>query len=118
MHLTLSYFHTKIHIYRITEHQPNTYTFTKGLAEQVVGEYSSKLPVIILRPSIVISSMREPFPGWIDNFNGPLSLLIGCGIGILRTSYGEPDIVCDYVPVDVAIKVMIVAAWKRGITEG
>lgn len=54
-------------------------------------------------------------PGWIDNFNGPTGLLIACGIGLLRTSYGDPDVVSDFTPVDTSIKAMIVAAWKRGI---
>lgn len=55
---------------KYTNAQPNTYTFTKGLAEQVVKEYSDRLPVVIYRPSIVVSSLDEPMPGWIDNFNG------------------------------------------------
>ena len=66
---------------KYTNYEPNTYTFTKGLAEQVVNDYKDKLPVIIYRPSIVISSLEEPMPGWVDNFNGPVGLLISCGIG-------------------------------------
>lgn len=31
---------------------PNTYTFTKQLAEHVVSENMGKLPVVIVRPSI------------------------------------------------------------------
>lgn len=62
-------------------YEPNTYTFTKGLAEQVAIEFQDRLPIIIFRPSIVISSMEEPFPGWVDNFNGPVGLLLACGIG-------------------------------------
>lgn len=42
-------------------------------------------------------------------------MLIACGIGLLRTSYGDPDVVSDFTPVDTSIKAMIVAAWKRGI---
>lgn len=68
---------------KYTRAEPNTYTFTKGLAEQVVKEYSDRLPVVIYRPSIVVSSLDEPMPGWIDNFNGPTGLLIACGLGML-----------------------------------
>lgn len=99
---------------KYTNAEPNTYTFTKGLAEQLVNEYSNRLPVIIYRPSIVVSSLDEPMPGWIDNFNGPTGLLVACGIGLLRTTYGDPDVVSDFTPVDTSIKAMIVAAWKRG----
>lgn len=42
-------------------------------------------------------------------------MLIACGLGLLRTSYGDPDVVSDFTPVDTSIKAMIVAAWKRAI---
>ncbi|XP_052860472.1 putative fatty acyl-CoA reductase CG5065 [Anopheles cruzii] len=93
---------------------PNTYVFTKSLAEQIVHEYRDRLPMILFRPSIVISSMKDPIPGWMDNFNGPVGLLVGCGIGICRTMYCDPNNIADFTPVDVCIKAMIVAAWKRG----
>lgn len=31
---------------------PNTYTFSKRLAEQVIDDYSKDLPCVIFRPSI------------------------------------------------------------------
>ena len=92
---------------------PNTYVFTKNLAEHVVKDYKDKVPLSLFRPSIVISSMKEPFPGWVDNFNGPVGLLVGSGIGIIRTMYCDPNNIADYTPVDVCIKAMIIAAWKR-----
>lgn len=64
---------------------------------------------------LVISSATEPVPGWIDNFNGPIGLLVGGAKGILRVVYIDPTIVCDFFPVDVAIKLAIIVAWKRGI---
>lgn len=67
-----------------SEFQPNTYTFTKSLSEQCIEEKQDDLPMIIFRPSIVISSISEPMPGWIDNYNGPVGLLVGCGFGINR----------------------------------
>lgn len=51
---------------------PNNYCFTKNLSENVVNDYRHKLPVAILRPSIVLSSVEDPVPGWIGNFNGPM----------------------------------------------
>ena len=71
-----------------SEFQPNTYTFTKSLSEQIIQEKQDVLPMIIFRPSIVISSISEPMPGWIDNYNGPVGLLVGCGFGINRWSGG------------------------------
>ena len=41
---------------------PNTYTFTKCLAEYVLAEQAQDLPVVIFRPSIIGASLREPVP--------------------------------------------------------
>jgi alcohol-forming fatty acyl-CoA reductase len=57
----------------LKEHDlPNTYAFTKSMAEALVVEAREKykLPVMIFRPSIVIGTWREPFPGYVDNING------------------------------------------------
>ncbi|XP_029156038.1 fatty acyl-CoA reductase 1-like [Nylanderia fulva] len=94
---------------------PNTYTFTKRLAEQVVSDYSKSLPCVIVRPSIVISTAFDPVKGSLDNFNGPVGMLVGGGKGILRVVFIDPIVTSDFMPVDVAIKTMLIVAWKRGI---
>ncbi|CAK1546454.1 unnamed protein product [Leptosia nina] len=93
---------------------PNTYVFTKQLAEHVVYEQKGKMPIIITRPSIVVSAYEEPLRGWNENLNGPTGILIAVGKGVLRTVYGKPDLVADYIPVDFVIKHLIAAAWIRG----
>jgi alcohol-forming fatty acyl-CoA reductase len=55
---------------RFQKKHPNTYTLTKQMAEQIVLDYHGKLPVCIVRPSIVTAANEEPYPGWIDNFCG------------------------------------------------
>lgn len=49
----------------IMGYHPNTYTYTKRLAEILVRNHyeNDKLPVCIVRPSIVGPSYSEPFPG-------------------------------------------------------
>ena len=42
---------------------PNTYTFTKAITEGMLGQVSKDLPLAIVRPSIVVASWQEPFPG-------------------------------------------------------
>ncbi|XP_042149620.1 putative fatty acyl-CoA reductase CG5065 [Ixodes scapularis] len=42
--------------------KPNTYTFTKTLAESIVAEQGRGLPLVIVRPSGVSASWKEPFP--------------------------------------------------------
>ena len=41
---------------------PNTYTFTKGLAEFIISKECGRFPVTIVRPSIITGSCLEPFP--------------------------------------------------------
>uniref|UniRef100_A0A1B6DEA6 Fatty acyl-CoA reductase n=2 Tax=Clastoptera arizonana TaxID=38151 RepID=A0A1B6DEA6_9HEMI len=96
---------------------PNTYTFSKSLAENVVWEHRNQLPVIILRPSIVISSWKDPFPGWLDTINGPTAMLVGGGKGVLRTCLANKDVVADYMPVDVAIRAIITAVWHHCVNR-
>ena len=43
--------------------KPNTYTFTKALAENVLASEGAGLPISIIRPSIVAASWKEPFAG-------------------------------------------------------
>jgi nucleoside-diphosphate-sugar epimerase len=42
--------------------KPNTYTFTKHLAENLLVDEAGDLPVAILRPSIVGGAWKEPMP--------------------------------------------------------
>uniref|UniRef100_A0A1I8NWD6 Fatty acyl-CoA reductase n=1 Tax=Stomoxys calcitrans TaxID=35570 RepID=A0A1I8NWD6_STOCA len=99
---------------KLASKHPNTYTFTKYLAEAIIDEYRHKLPVAIVRPSIVVSSYKEPMPGWIDNINGPVGMLLACGTGIMRTSHGNPHIVSDMISVDMCSNSLLVAAYKVG----
>ncbi|OZC08041.1 NAD-binding protein [Onchocerca flexuosa] len=59
--------------------RPNTYTLTKALAEVRLSqvqlmEDAGRLPVIIVRPSIIGAMWQDPLPGWTDNFNGPTGI--------------------------------------------
>ncbi|XP_031263619.1 fatty acyl-CoA reductase 2-like, partial [Pistacia vera] len=44
----------------------NVYEFTKAMGELVIDENRGEIPVAIVRPSIIVSTFREPFPGWIQ----------------------------------------------------
>lgn len=57
---------------KYTDFHPNTYTFSKRLSEHLVNDFQSecKFKIYIVRPSVVSPTIREPFPGWVDNFNG------------------------------------------------
>lgn len=95
-----------------TNFSPNSYTYTKALAEQICEDFKSQIPITIVRPSIVTGSEKEPITGWCDNFNGPVGLLTACGIGIMRTMHASHKAELNCVAVDVVAKTLIVAGWK------
>ncbi|KAF2902454.1 hypothetical protein ILUMI_03730, partial [Ignelater luminosus] len=86
---------------------PNSYAFSKALAESLVVDEMNNLPVIILRPSVVIPIWREPLPGWSDNVNGPAGLLIGAGKGVIRTMFCNSQGYADFLPVDIAVNILM-----------
>ncbi|XP_062990468.1 fatty acyl-CoA reductase 2 [Elgaria multicarinata webbii] len=94
---------------------PNTYTFTKALTEHLIQKEKGNLNVAIIRPSIVGASWQEPFPGWVDSFNGTSGLLIAAGKGIIRTVKCNTDAVADIVPVDIAINLTLAAGWYTAV---
>ncbi|XP_044042211.1 fatty acyl-CoA reductase 1 isoform X5 [Siniperca chuatsi] len=100
---------------RLIGDRPNTYTYTKALAECMVQQEQDKLNIAIIRPSIVGASWQEPFPGWIDNFNGPSGVFIAAGKGILRTMRANNDAVADLIPVDVVINLTLAAGWYTAV---
>uniref|UniRef100_A0A182PNZ7 Fatty acyl-CoA reductase n=1 Tax=Anopheles epiroticus TaxID=199890 RepID=A0A182PNZ7_9DIPT len=102
---------------KLTQFAPNTYTYTKGLAEQICYEYRNDIPLVVFRPSIVTNSETEPLTGWVDNFNGPIGLLLGCASGVVRAGLLDLDKRINCIPVDVSIKAIIVAAWKRATID-
>uniref|UniRef100_A0A182YI04 Fatty acyl-CoA reductase n=1 Tax=Anopheles stephensi TaxID=30069 RepID=A0A182YI04_ANOST len=102
---------------KLSHNSPNTYTYTKGLAEQVCNDYCNELPLAIVRPSVVLFTIQEPMSGWVDNFNGPTGMLVSAGLGITRTAYLRPRNRINIIPVDVVVKTIILAAWKRGTIE-
>lgn len=100
---------------KLINDRPNTYTFTKALAEYVISQETKDLPLAIIRPSIVGSSWREPVPGWIDNYNGPSGLIVATSKGLLRTMLGSSNAIADICPVDICVNMMIAIAWHTAI---
>lgn len=96
----------------LTAGWPNTYTFTKALAEDLVKHEAVGLPLGIFRPSVVISTYNEPVRGWIDNVYGPIGMIVGVGAGVLHTHHCDVTKVVDLVPVDLVVNSLICSAYK------
>lgn len=96
--------------------KPNTYTFTKALAENAVLEHGSRsYPIAIFRPTIVISAKQHPFPGWIENLNGPSGIVVGAGKGLMHVFCYKKTAKADLLPVDIAIDSLLAVAWETAI---
>ncbi|KAL6420855.1 hypothetical protein ACFW04_014381 [Cataglyphis niger] len=91
---------------------PNTYTYSKRLAETLVANEYPNLPCCIARPSIVLPSYKEPMPGWVDNLNGPIGLLVGAGKGVIRSMHCNGNYNAQVIPVDIAINALIIIAYQ------
>jgi alcohol-forming fatty acyl-CoA reductase len=89
------------------------YTFTKAMAERAVEETAPHLPVTVLRPSIIESALRQPYPGWIEGFKMAEPIILAFGRGDLPDFPGIPDGVVDIIPVDLVVNAAIAAAAHR-----
>ncbi|CAH1646540.1 unnamed protein product [Spodoptera littoralis] len=109
-HVADRYSHDDVIVCAFMGRKPNTYTFSKAFAEQLVLKQCEDLPAAIVRPSIVMSSIKEPCPGWIDTWNGATGLFVGMPAGVLRVVLGRGSNVTDLVPVDIVTNLIVVAA--------
>ncbi|KAI3906992.1 hypothetical protein MKW92_023608 [Papaver armeniacum] len=89
---------------------PNTYVFTKAMGEMIIdGGKGRDHKVVILRPSIVTSTLREPFPGWTEGVRTVDSVFLAYGKGKIRCFPLNPRIVVDVIPGDMVVNAAIVA---------
>ncbi len=86
----------------------NTYTYTKSLGEQIILS-DPTVPCTIVRPAIVESSIRYPFPGWNEGFNTTAPLMYLMLKGHRSVPMGE-DTALDIIPVDFIASGMLLAA--------
>jgi thioester reductase-like protein len=84
---------------------PNTYTFTKSMAESLLTTRGAGLPIAVVRPSIVETSTRRPFLGWNEGINtsAPLSYLLGTYFRQLPSNERK---CLDLIPVDMVCRGM------------
>jgi alcohol-forming fatty acyl-CoA reductase len=91
---------------------PDVYTFTKALGERVAEQLSAdhRLPLSIVRPSIVESALERPYPGWIEGFKMAEPIILAYGRGSIPEFPGLPEGVVDIIPVDLVVNAMLAVA--------
>jgi fatty acyl-CoA reductase len=65
----------------------------------------------------VTCAWKEPIPGWTNSKNGPAGFMMGAAKGIVRRLPVNKNLIYDYIPVDIVINELIVAAWHVGTTR-
>lgn len=88
---------------------PNTYTFSKNLAEKNLLKNHGNVRTVIVRPSVIACSDKEPFPGWTDSIAAAGGLTYLAGIGILQIINANGDNNFDVIPADIVTNHIIVA---------
>ncbi|HXE90011.1 MAG TPA: SDR family oxidoreductase [Terriglobales bacterium] len=88
---------------------PNTYTFTKSLAESLIATRGGDLPIAVVRPSIVETSTHSPFSGWNEGINTSASLSYLLGTYFRQLPSNERKRL-DIVPVDLVCRGMTLIA--------
>ncbi|XP_033209164.1 fatty acyl-CoA reductase wat-like isoform X3 [Belonocnema kinseyi] len=96
---------------------PNTYVFTKSIAEGVLNEQARDLPFSIFRFPIAIATYKEPVPGWVDTVQGFNQAIIGIGIGVIRVLNIDINAHAHMVPADFACNALIATAWETSTFE-
>ena len=62
---------------------------------------------MIVRPSIIESSLSDPEPGWLEGLKVADPLIVHYGKGRLADFPARPEAVLDVIPVDIIINVII-----------
>ncbi len=89
---------------------PDAYAYTKALGERALLGQRGDVPVTIVRPSIIESSLAEPRPGWIRGFRMAEPVIISYARGLLKEFPGVPEGTIDVIPVDLVVAAIIDAA--------
>jgi long-chain acyl-CoA synthetase len=86
----------------------NTYTYMKSLGEQFLAREQDLLYTIV-RPAIVGTAIRFPFPGWTEGFRttAPLILMAAAGVKSWPVRKDDP---LEIVPVDLVAAGMLIAS--------
>src|SRR5919201_5670504 len=88
---------------------PDAYGLSKALAERMLLE-EAPAELTIVRPTIVESALRTPYPGWIEGVKVADPVIIAYAAGMIPRFPGNRSVRLDLVPVDLVTNACVVAA--------
>jgi alcohol-forming fatty acyl-CoA reductase len=87
----------------------DAYGLSKALGERALLD--EPLPSLtVIRPSIIESALRTPFPGWIEGLKVADPVILAYASGMISRFPGDPSARLDLVPVDLVANACIAAA--------
>ncbi|HET6551116.1 MAG TPA: SDR family oxidoreductase, partial [Solirubrobacter sp.] len=88
----------------------DTYALTKAIGERrLIAAHPRKLTIV--RPAIIESALRTPFPGWMESLKVADPILLGYGAGIIPGRFAaNRSVRADFIPVDFVANVCLAAA--------
>jgi HAD superfamily hydrolase (TIGR01490 family) len=87
----------------------DAYGLSKALGERLLLEERPRR-LTILRPSIVESALRTPFPGWLEDLKVADPIILAYAAGMIPRFPGNPSAQLDVVPVDLVANACVAAA--------
>ncbi|KAL1331705.1 fatty acyl-CoA reductase 2, chloroplastic [Arachis hypogaea] len=95
----------------------DTYVFTKAMGEMMIDKLREDIPVVVIRPSVIESTFKEPFPGWMEG-NRMMDPIVLCyGKGQLTGFLVDPNGVLDVVPSDIVVNATLAAMARHGMDQ-
>uniref|UniRef100_A0A0D9Z2K1 Fatty acyl-CoA reductase n=1 Tax=Oryza glumipatula TaxID=40148 RepID=A0A0D9Z2K1_9ORYZ len=92
----------------------DTYVFTKAMGEMVINSMRGDIPVVTIRPSVIESTWRDPFPGWMEGNRMMDPVVLYYGKGQLSGFLADPEGVLDVVPADMVVNATLASMAKHG----
>ncbi|XP_033216916.1 fatty acyl-CoA reductase 1-like [Belonocnema kinseyi] len=91
---------------------PDLHVFSRSTAEDLVRDCGKRVNFScgVFRPSIMISTFKEPIEGWCENIDAPSYICLGAGLGCIHTTY-MLDFPMDCVPLDMCANALIASTW-------
>ncbi|KAL1557638.1 alcohol-forming fatty acyl-CoA reductase [Salvia divinorum] len=79
------------------------------MGEMVLGKFKEDIALVIIRPTMITSTLKHPFPGWIEGVRTVNSFVVGFGTGRLTCYPGDPQSIVDIIPADMVVNAMMVS---------
>ncbi|KAI3475000.1 hypothetical protein Pfo_030312 [Paulownia fortunei] len=100
----------------------DTYVFTKAVGEMMIESLRGDIPVVVIRPSVIESTYKDPFPGWMEGNRMMDPIILHYGKRHLTGFLADPNGVLDiwlsvsviHFKADMVVNATLAAMAKHG----